>query len=93
MHVRKAWRALPTDHGDHVGRGACARTGLEILQSLGYAIVAGPIVSQAITLTTTPVVYLYLNHVSDLELSWHSAAAAKVLSATLPVSSAMTIRG
>jgi HAE1 family hydrophobic/amphiphilic exporter-1 len=40
-------------------------TGSEIRQPLGYTMVGGLIVSQALTLFTTPVVYLYLDNLSN----------------------------
>jgi hydrophobe/amphiphile efflux-1 (HAE1) family protein len=46
-------------------------TGSEIRQPLGYAMVGGLLLSQALTLFTTPVIYLYLDRVSV----WLNAAA------------------
>ena len=47
-----------------------AGTGAEIRQPLGYAIVGGLIVSQALTLYTTPVVFLYLDRLD----TWFTGA-------------------
>ena len=41
-------------------------TGSELRQPLGYAMVGGLIVSQALTLFTTPVIYLYLDRLVAL---------------------------
>jgi HAE1 family hydrophobic/amphiphilic exporter-1 len=45
-------------------------TGAEIRQPLGYAMVGGLAVSQALTLFTTPVIYLYLDNLSNALLRW-----------------------
>jgi HAE1 family hydrophobic/amphiphilic exporter-1 len=45
-------------------------TGSEIRQPLGYAMVGGLIVSQALTLFTTPVIYLYLDRLSNWFEDW-----------------------
>ena len=50
-----------------------AGTGAEIRQPLGYAIVGGLIVSQALTLYTTPVVFLYLDRLN----SWFTGASRR----------------
>jgi len=48
-------------------------TGSELRQPLGIAIVGGLLVSQALTLFTTPVVYLYLDRLSN----WHKPRASE----------------
>jgi HAE1 family hydrophobic/amphiphilic exporter-1 len=50
-------------------------TGSEIRQPLGYAMVGGLIVSQALTLFTTPVIYLYLDKLSNAFSGWGRSAA------------------
>jgi hydrophobe/amphiphile efflux-1 (HAE1) family protein len=45
-------------------------TGSEIRQPLGYSMVGGLFVSQALTLFTTPIVYLYLDKVSNAFSNW-----------------------
>jgi hydrophobic/amphiphilic exporter-1 (mainly G- bacteria), HAE1 family len=45
-------------------------TGSEIRQPLGDAMVGGLVVSQALTLFTTPVVYLYLDNLSNAIMRW-----------------------
>jgi HAE1 family hydrophobic/amphiphilic exporter-1 len=45
-------------------------TGSEIRQPLGFAMVGGLLVSQALTLFTTPVIYLYLDKLSGSFSNW-----------------------
>jgi HAE1 family hydrophobic/amphiphilic exporter-1 len=52
-------------------------TGSEIRQPLGYAMVGGLIVSQALTLFTTPVVYLYLDRLSNAFENWGRSGDAE----------------
>jgi HAE1 family hydrophobic/amphiphilic exporter-1 len=52
-------------------------TGAEIRQPLGYAMVGGLIVSQALTLFTTPVVYLYLDRLSNAFENWGRSKSAE----------------
>jgi hydrophobic/amphiphilic exporter-1 (mainly G- bacteria), HAE1 family len=51
-------------------------TGSEIRQPLGYAMVGGLIVSQALTLFTTPVIYLYLDRLSNWFAGWGRSETA-----------------
>ncbi len=44
--------------------------GSELRRPLGYAMVGGLIVSQALTLFTTPVIYLYLDALSNRLAAW-----------------------
>ncbi len=59
-------------------------TGSELRQPLGYAMVGGLILSQAMTLYTTPVVYLYLDRLS----LWMSGRNRTSFPATVPTSEA-----
>ena len=45
-------------------------TGSELRQPLGISIVGGLIVSQALTLFTTPVVYLFFEHLRRWFAAW-----------------------
>jgi hydrophobic/amphiphilic exporter-1 (mainly G- bacteria), HAE1 family len=58
-------------------------TGSEIRQPLGYAMVGGLIVSQALTLFTTPVIYIYLDELAGWLASWRRPAQ-KPAAATVP---------
>jgi multidrug efflux pump subunit AcrB len=51
-------------------------TGSELRQPLGYAMVGGLLISQVMTLYTTPVVYLYLEKLSEFFSRKRPAAAA-----------------
>ena len=61
-------------------------TGSELRQPLGYTMVGGLLLSQSLTLFTTPVIYLYLDRLNNRLTAWwrgghHEAAAT----APLPV--------
>jgi hydrophobic/amphiphilic exporter-1 (mainly G- bacteria), HAE1 family len=51
--------------------------GSELRQPLGYAMVGGLLVSQALTLFTTPVIYVYLDRFS----SWVSGSSLGAVAA------------
>jgi multidrug efflux pump subunit AcrB len=55
-----------------VGFGA----GSELRQPLGISIVGGLIVSQALTLFSTPVIYLLFEHIRQRFLVWRHSSAA-----------------
>ncbi|KAA0690240.1 acriflavine resistance protein B [Neorhizobium sp. P12A] len=57
-------------------------TGSELRQPLGYAIVGGLIISQVMTLYTTPVVYLYLEKLSSLATRRRQTGAVAEAAAT-----------
>ena len=61
-------------------------TGSELRQPLGYTMVGGLIVSQALTLFTTPVIYIYLDQVSKW-LSGSKRAKATARTPTLETES------
>src|SRR5262249_46712972 len=52
-----------------------AGNGAEIRQPLGYAMVGGLLVSQALTLFTTPVIYVYLDRLSNVLAAFAKPAA------------------
>jgi HAE1 family hydrophobic/amphiphilic exporter-1/multidrug efflux pump len=56
-----------------LGRG----TGSELRQPLGYTMVGGLILSQALTLFSTPVIYLYLDGLSVRFAKWRERRRAK----------------
>jgi len=75
------------------------RTGSELHRPLGITIVGGLIVSQALTLFTTPVVYVYLDRLTAGVARWrrlflvpgaprpspaHSAISAKAFKCEIP---------
>jgi HAE1 family hydrophobic/amphiphilic exporter-1 len=61
-------------------------TGSELRQPLGYAMVGGLLVSQVLTLFTTPVVYVYLDQLSD----WISSRRSGPARAGAPVDAVET---
>ena len=52
-------------------------TGSELRQPLGFTMVGGLILSQALTLFTTPVIYLYLDQFTGRQRHAHAAEMAR----------------
>jgi hydrophobic/amphiphilic exporter-1 (mainly G- bacteria), HAE1 family len=52
-------------------------TGSELRQPLGYTMVGGLVLSQALTLFTTPVVYLYLDRLNERVSGRRKSAAGE----------------
>ena len=79
--VAEGWEAKPPASPPVVIQGATLMlgtgTGSEIRQPLGYAMVGGLIVSQALTLFTTPVIYLYLDRLSNAFSNWGRSGGAR----------------
>jgi multidrug efflux pump subunit AcrB len=59
--------------------------GSEIRQPLGYAIVGGLLVSQLLTLFTTPVVYIYMDRLGHLLRRSRPAASAEATASSIVV--------
>jgi multidrug efflux pump subunit AcrB len=59
-------------------------TGSEIRQPLGYVIVGGLLVSQLLTLFTTPIVYIYMDKLNRVGSRGVRAAPAPLVDATRP---------
>ena len=56
-------------------------TGSEIRQPLGYAMVGGLLVSQVLTLFTTPVVYIYMDKIGQALSARSCARPSRLASA------------
>ena len=53
-------------------------TGSELRQPLGYAMVGGLVVSQVLTLFTTPVIYIYMERLVQLAARLRGRSASHV---------------
>jgi len=62
--------------------------GSELRRPLGVAIVGGLLVSQCLTLYTTPVIYLYMGRLSRWAKRWRTAAGLEEIQ---PAPSAQTV--
>jgi hypothetical protein len=60
-------------------------TGSEIRQPLGYAMVGGLLISQLLTLFTTPIVYIYMDRLGHLLGRFRGGTAAANVPAREPI--------
>jgi hydrophobic/amphiphilic exporter-1 (mainly G- bacteria), HAE1 family len=64
-------------------------TGSELRQPLGYTMVGGLLLSQTLTLFTTPVIYLYLDRLNNRLTAWWRGSHPEEAAVTMPAQPAI----